>query len=63
MAMMDVLRAAQDGAAMANLGQAFGLDQRDTLSVVAAVVPRLSEVFERNTLSRGGLADLVQALG
>ncbi len=63
MAIMETLKAAQGGAALAELGRTFGLDARQAEAVVAAVVPELTRKVERNTLSRGGLADLVQALG
>jgi hypothetical protein len=63
MAIIDTLKAAQGGAALAELGKAFGLDATQAAAVVAAVVPELTRKVERNTLSRGGLADLVQALG
>ncbi len=63
MAIIDILKAAQGGAAIAELGKAFGLDARQVDAVVSAVVPELTRKVERNTLSRGGLADLVEALG
>jgi hypothetical protein len=63
MAIIDTLKAAQGGAALAELGKAFGLDARQAETVVSAIVPELTRKVERNTLSRGGLADLVQALG
>ncbi len=63
MQILDVLRSAQGGAALANLGRAYGLDPVQAEAVATAVMPELSARLERNTLSRGGLADLIQALG
>lgn len=63
MAIMDTLNAAQGVKAIAALGSAFGLNAKQTEAVVAAIVPELTRKIERNTLSRGGLADIVQALG
>ena len=63
MAILDTLRAAQGGRALAELGKANGISPQQAGAVVAAVLPELTQAFERNTLSRGGLADLVQALG
>ncbi len=63
MNIVDVLKASQNGEALAQLGRTFGISQAEAEAVVRAVVPKLSESIERNTLSRGGLADLVNALG
>lgn len=63
MQIIDAVRQAQSGAAVENLGRAFGLSPAQADAVLAAVVPELGRWFERNTLSRGGLADLVAALG
>jgi hypothetical protein len=63
MQVLDTLRGAQDGAAVANLARTFGITPRQAEAVLAAVVPQLSSAIDRNTLSRGGLADLVRALG
>lgn len=63
MAIIDVLRQAQGGQAFDNLARTFGITSEQAEAVVRAVVPKLSEGIERNTLSRGGLADLVAALG
>lgn len=63
MAIIDTLKAAKGGAALAELGRANGISAAQASAVVAAIVPELTRAFERNTLSRGGLADIVQALG
>ena len=59
----DVIASAQGGEAIPNLGRAFGLSTQQTEAVLAEVLPALVRGIERNTLSRGGLADLVKALG
>jgi hypothetical protein len=63
MQILDQLRQAQGGAALARLGAAHGLSADEMDTVVAAVLPEFSVQLERNTLSRGGLADLINALG
>ncbi len=45
------------------LAQAFGLDDQQARAVVDQVVPEMTHDLERLTLSRGGLADLIQQLG
>ncbi|MEZ5842142.1 MAG: DUF937 domain-containing protein [Hyphomicrobiaceae bacterium] len=45
------------------LARSSGLDIGEVRSVVAGVLPALAAAVERNTLSRGGLADLVAFLG
>lgn len=63
MNLVDVLRQAQNGRAFDNLARTFGVTPAQAEAVVRAVLPQLSAGMERNTLSRGGLADLVNALG
>lgn len=63
MNIVDVLRQSQNGQAFDNLARTFGISPAEAEAVVRAVVPKLSAGIERNTLSRGGLADLVEALG
>jgi hypothetical protein len=58
----DVLRA-QGGRAIDGLARSVGADRASTEAAVAAIVPELTRAIERNSLSRGGLADLVKALG
>lgn len=61
--MFDTLRQAQGGGAMANIARAFNIDPRQAEAAIASIMPELSRAIERNTLSHGGLADLVKALG
>ena len=63
MQVMDELRGAQGGEATANLARTFGITQQEAEAALAALVPEVGRVIERNTLSRGGVADLVAALG
>jgi hypothetical protein len=59
---IEALRAAQGGKAIANLGQRHGLDAEQTEQVLAVLVPQLAKGFERNMLDRNGMAQLMQAL-
>lgn len=63
MQMIEILRGAQDGMAIENLAAAFEADPQATGAAVEQVVPEIADRIERNTLSRGGLAELVRALG
>ncbi len=63
MQVLDIIRNAQGGQAVDHLARTFNIAPEDADAVIEAVLPRLSSALERNTLSRGGLADLVQALG
>jgi hypothetical protein len=60
---LDILRQAQGGNAVANLARTFKIDPAAADAVLASVVPQLSQRIERNTLNRGGVADLVGAIG
>lgn len=63
MQVLDYILKANDGQAIANLAASFGLTQDEAERAVKAVAPQLASSIERNTLSRGGLADLISALG
>lgn len=63
MDILDILRRAQDGKAVDNLAEAFNVHRASADAVLQTVVPQLAQRMERNTLSRGGIADLVGALG
>jgi len=62
MNMLDMMRAAQGGQAMANLGQQFGLDDAQAEQAVRALLPALSSGLKRNTGQGDGVASLLQAL-
>lgn len=61
--MLDILEQAQGGKAIANLARVYGISQAEAEAVVRAVLPEVARSVERNTFSRGGLADIVGALG
>lgn len=63
MQLIDILRSAQGGAAVENLAKAFDIDPKTASAVLETVVPQLTERMERNSLSRGGLADIVSSMG
>jgi len=63
MQIYDVIAEAQNGAAIGNLAQTFGLTEEQVQAAMDAALPALVNGIERNTLSRGGLADIVKALG
>lgn len=63
MELLDIVRAAQGGNAIANMARAFNVSPEQAEAAVEAVMPELARSIERNTLSRGGTADLVAALG
>lgn len=63
MDILDALRQSQDGNAIPNLARAFGISPAEADAVLQSVVPQLARRIERNTLSRGGIADVVGAMG
>ena len=63
MDLVDVILGAGDGATLAKMAERAGLDQDQARAVLGGVVPALAHGIERNTLSRGGLADIIAALG
>lgn len=63
MQIMDILERAQGGRLYDNIAQVYGLEPAEVEAVAGNVVPFLASAIERNTLSRGGLADIVGALG
>ncbi|MGQ0673352.1 MAG: DUF937 domain-containing protein [Hyphomicrobium sp.] len=63
MQIIDILKASQGGAAVDNLARTFGVSPGQSAAALEALVPALTQRVERNTLSRGGLADLISMLG
>jgi hypothetical protein len=63
MDLLEILRTAHGGAALSKMAEHAGLTAAEADRVVAQVLPELSRQIERNTLSRGGLADLLDLLG
>ena len=63
MELIDIIRNAQGGQAIANLARNFNLTPEQAEAAIQSVLPELARGISRNTLSRGGVADLVEALG
>ena len=63
MDLFDIVRQAQGGNAITNMARAFNLTAEQANAAVKAVLPELARGIERNTLSRGGIADLIKAMG
>lgn len=57
------LNDAQGGAAIANVANAFGVAPDKAATAITVMLDALSQRTMRNTLSRGGLADIVAMLG
>jgi hypothetical protein len=62
MNILEAIVGAQDGAAVRQLGDRFGLDQAQAASAVAALVPALAGGVQRNIQGDGGLGSLLGAL-
>lgn len=63
MNILDILRASQGGALNDTLADAFGLEPKAAEDVSGGLVDELSRALERNTLSRGGISDLIEIVG
>ncbi len=63
MQLLDEVRQAQGGHAIENMARSFNITPAQAEAAIAAVLPEFSRAIERNTLNRGGLADLIGALG
>jgi hypothetical protein len=63
MNMMDVLLGSEAGQVVQQLGQQFGLDEQQTSSALAALVPALAAGFKHSASSASGMDALTQALG
>ena len=59
----DEIAKAQGGEAITNLARQLGITEQQAAAAIETALPALVAGIERNTLSRGGLADLVKALG
>jgi len=60
--LMDMILAAAGGQAPQQVGQQFGLNQNQSQSAIAALLPAISSALKHNTSSPQGLAGLLQAL-
>ena len=63
MELVRILESANGGAALAALASRYGFTPEQASDVIRQAIPEIAFNIERNTLSRGGLADLVGALG
>jgi hypothetical protein len=63
MQLLDEVRRAQGGKAIENMARNFNITPAQAEAAIVAVLPEFSRAVERNTLNRGGLADLIAALG
>lgn len=63
MTIKDALTGPQANEAIANMAATFGITEAQAREALEATAAELSRGIERNTLSRGGLADFVQAIG
>lgn len=61
--LLDMLSGPAGRGAVAQMGQQFGLDERQASQAVAALLPALSSGLKRNVSQPGGLEALVGALG
>jgi hypothetical protein len=62
MNLLDVIRNAQGGAALQEMGSQLGLGPQQTTTALAALVPALAAGFQRETQGTGGLDGLLSAL-
>jgi len=62
MNLLEAILGAQNGASAQHAGQALGLDQSQTQSAIAALLPAISSAFKQNTKSPQGFAQLLGAL-
>lgn len=59
----DFLKSAGANAALQALAKSYGIQPRQLDAIIATVLPAFTNRIERNTLSRGGLSDLVAEIG
>lgn len=63
MSIADILTGPQAKSIIAAIAKAIGLNPEQVQAVITAVLPLLVQRVERNTWSRGGIADLIRVLG
>jgi hypothetical protein len=59
---LDIIKGSSQSATTAQLAQAFGIDPNAAEQVAKSISGQLAERMERNSFSRGGIADLVAAM-
>jgi hypothetical protein len=62
MNILEAILQTQNGSAVSQLGNQFGLQPDQTQSALSALVPALAAGFQRNMTTQGGLESLVAAL-
>jgi len=63
MQITDAFRGPQGAELIGAIARSAGIDGQQAVAAIQSLMPALLYGFERNTLSRGGLADLLKALG
>ena len=63
MNVFDMIAQAQNGEVLTKLASQHGISREAIDAVARHLLPELSYNIEKNTLSRGGLADVVQSIG
>ena len=63
MNILDAFRGPDGAALVGGIARSAGIDGNQAVKAIESLLPALAYGFERNTLSRGGLADLLKALG
>lgn len=59
----DLLQSSGAGQALQAVAKSYGISSGQLDQILGTVMPALTQRIERNTLSRGGLSDLVEQLG
>lgn len=62
MDIIDIIRTADSGGRLEALARSYGLEPVQLQALLITVIPALAQRLEANTLSRGGVADLVAEL-
>ena len=63
MANLDFLARTLGADGIGSIAESLGARPEQVEAALSVILPRLAQGMERNTLSRGGLADLVEAIG
>lgn len=63
MQVTEVLASSEANAALDRIAQDYGIPREKAVALIQAVVPEFSRHIERNTFSRGGIADMVALIG
>ena len=63
MDILDIIRSAQGGSAIGNLANQFGIRPEQAEAVMKEIAPEFRYNLEKRTLSRGGIAELIEMMG